>query len=113
MNRVLNIGSDKVCFEAERLIIHATEPMDLPIREFCKIPVYYQGQKYCMRSKRAGEHPYAAVYELCPWPASLQESSTRHLIYDEAYVAERDEAAAVRRRHERLHLLLLPAYPLL
>jgi hypothetical protein len=31
----VNIGSDKVCVEPERLIIHAAEPMDLPIREFC------------------------------------------------------------------------------
>ena len=113
MNRVLNVGSDKVCAESERLIIHAAEPMDVPIREFCKIPVYYLGQKYYVLSKRTGERPYAAVYVLCPWPTGLLESSTRHLIYDEAYVAERDKIASVRRRNERFHLLLLPAYPLL
>ncbi len=113
MSGVLSIGRDKVTVEPERLMIYAAEPMDLPIREFCKVPVYFRGIKYYARSRRAGEGPCAVMYELWPWPAGLQESSTRQLIYDEAYVAERDRLALIRRRHERLFLVLLPIYPLL
>ena len=113
MSRILNIGRDKVCLEPERLIIHAVEPMDLPIREFCRVPVYFEGQKYYVRSKSVGERPRGVVYELWPWPPELQEASTRPVFYDEAYVIERDKMAATRRQQARLHLVLLPLYPLL
>jgi len=113
MSRILNIGPDKVCLGPDRLIIHAAEPMDLPIREFCRVPVYFEGHKYYVRSKQAGERPRAVVYELWPWPPELQEASTRLVFYDEAYVIERDKMAATRRRHELFHLVLLPLYPLL
>ena len=113
MNCILNIGTDRVCLEPERLIIHAAEPMDLPIREFCKVPVHFQGQKYYVRAKQAGERPCAVVYELWPWPPELHEASTQQLFYDEAYVTERNRMAATRRRHERRHWVLLPLYPLL
>lgn len=113
MSRSLNIGTDRVCLEPERLIIHAAEPMDLPIRESCKVPVYFQGQKYYVHSKQAGECSRAVVYELWPWPPELQEASSRQVFYDEAYVIERNKLAATRRHHGRVHLVLLPFYPLL
>ena len=113
MERVVTIGSDEVRVEHERLIIHAAEPMDLPIREFCRVPLYFEGREYYLRSKRKGERPYVIVYELWPWPTDLHERSSRQVIYDESYVAERDAQAAERRRHEWLHLALLPFYPLL
>jgi len=113
VERVVNIGSDEVCLEGERLIIHAAERMDLPIREFCRVPLYFQGRRYYLHSKHRGQRPYAMVYELLPWPADSHEASTRHVIYDEAYVIERDKMAAKARRHEWLHTALLPFYPLL
>ncbi len=113
MSRILDIGTDKVCLEPERLIIHAAEPMDLPIREFCRVPVYFQGRKYYVRSQQAGERPRGVVYELWAWPPGLREASTRQVFYDQAYVIERDKVAATGRRHERFHFVLLPLYPLL
>ena len=110
---MMTIGSDQVDVVGERLMIHAAEPMDWPIREFCRVPIYFEGRKYYVRSKRKGERPCKAVYELWPWPAELHESARQHVIYDEAYVNERDALAARRRGYELVHLLLLPAYPLL
>jgi hypothetical protein len=109
----VNIGSDKVCLEQGRLIIHAVEPMDWAIREFSRVPVYFQDQKYYVRSKREGERPYRVVYELWPWPEDVHEASTKWVVYDETYVGERDKAAAKARRKERLYAVLLPVYPLL
>jgi len=37
VDRLMNIGSDKVCVGPERLIIHAAEPMDLPTRGLCSL----------------------------------------------------------------------------
>ena len=113
LHRIVNIGSDQTEMEGDRLIIHAAESMDWPIREFCRVPIWFEGRKYYVRSKRKGERPYAMVYELWPWPADLHEASTRQVVYGEAYVVERDKSAASRRGHEHFHAVLLPVYPLL
>ncbi len=109
----IQIGSDTVYQEDNRLIIHATEAMDWPIREFSRVPIYVLGHKYYLRSKRAGEHPPAVVYELWPWPDHQFEKANISVIYDAAYVAERNQLAASTRRHELVYYLLLPLYPLL
>jgi uncharacterized RDD family membrane protein YckC len=110
---IMNIGSDEVFFEGECVVIHAAEPMDWPIREFCKVPIWFQGRKYYLRSKRNAEQPGPIVYELWPWPADLHDASPHAVVYDEAYAIERDKAAAKGRRHEWLYLALLPLYPFL
>jgi hypothetical protein len=107
------MASDKVCVETERLIVHAAEAMDWPVREFCRVPIIFRGQKYYVRSKRDGERAHTFIYELWLWPEKLQEASVREVVYDEAYVIERDKAAARSRRRDRLHFILLPFYPFL
>lgn len=110
---LVNIGSDEVCVERERVVIHAAEPMDWPVREFCRVPILFQGSKYYLRSKTTGEQPRKNIYELWPWPAELHEESPRVILYNEAYVADRDSAAADGRRREWANRLLLPLYPFL
>jgi len=84
---VMNIGSDEVVFDGERIVIHAAEPMDWPVREFCKVPVFFRGRKYYLRSKRGVEQPRPMVYELWPWPADLHEASQHTVVYDEVHCA--------------------------
>ena len=109
----MNIGRDEVCFKGECVVIHAAEAMDWPVREFCKVPIWFQGRKYYLRSKRSGEQPRPILYELWPWPSDLHEASPHAVVYDEAYVLERDEGAARTRRYQRVYLALLPFYPFL
>ena len=109
----MNVGSDKVELEEWRVLIHAVEPMDWPIREYCRVPIYLCGHKFYVRSKREGQDPYRVVYELWAWPEDVHEASTKSVVYDEAYVAERNRAAKEARRKERLYAILFPAYPLL
>ena len=71
----MKIGSDQIYSDAEILIIHAAAPMDWQIREFCKVPILFQGRKYYLRSKRKTEQPRKMVYELCPWPPDLHNAS--------------------------------------
>lgn len=78
-----------------------------------KVPIYFCEQKYYVRSKRKGERPHQVIYELWPWPEDLHEASPRSVVYNEAYVIERNRAAAIARRHEGLYAVLLPLYPLL
>ena len=109
----VNIGSDRVDLEQGRLLIHAIEPMDWPIREYCRVPIYFCEQKFYLRSKHEGQRPYRVVYELWAWPEDVHEASTKCVVYDEAYVTERNQAAVAARRKERLYAILLPTYPFL
>ena len=109
----MKIGSDKVDLQNERLIIHARETMAWPIREFCRVPISIQGQKYYLRSRRPAERPFAMIYELWPWPVNMHEASNKEIVYDEAYVLERDMTEVKNRRHELLYWVLVPLYPFL
>lgn len=109
----LQIGSDQVTFESDCVIIHATESMDWPIREFCKVPIWFRDQKYYLRSKQTGQPPHAMIYELAPWPADLHDQSPKHITYDESYVTERNRLAGSVRKHDRAYYILVLFYPLL
>src|SRR5207245_5020271 len=87
--------------------------MDWPVREFCKVPILFDGRKYYLRSNRSAKPPRPMIYELWPWPADLHEASPNAVVYDAAYAIERDKAAAKARRLQRLYLALIPLYPFL
>jgi hypothetical protein len=110
---MMNIGSDKVYVEGDRVSIHAAEPMDWPVREFHKVPILFQGKKYYLRSKRSAEPPRPTIYELWPWPLDLHEASPQSVVYNEAYILKRDQAAANACRRHMIYLILLPFYPFL
>lgn len=110
---IVRVGSDRVCVGEDRVVIEAAELMDWPLREFCRVPIFFEGRKYFLHRLGQAEKPYAKRYELCPWPANLHEESPRTVCYDTAYVANRDQLARQQRRFDRLHLLLLPLYPFL
>ena len=106
------VGSDTVCLEDDRLVIHAAKPMDWPVREFKRVPIYFQNRKYYLRAKIEAESPHAIRYELWPWTDEHGSASTLFIVYDESYVQERDAAWKTERRREFLRLALLPVYPL-
>lgn len=87
--------------------------MDWPVREFYRVPVYFEGRKYYVRGCVEADAPFAKRYELAPWPAHQPEQTTRLVVYDEAYVAERDAVARTQRASDRWHLILLPFFPFL
>jgi hypothetical protein len=109
----LMIGSDKVVFEGDLVVIHATEPMDWRLREFCKVPIWFRDQKYFLQSKRTGQPPRGVIYELAPWPENLHEVSPDSICYDEEFVIERNRLNGSVRRHDRFNPILLPFYPFL
>lgn len=109
----MNIGSDRIYRQDDRVFIQAVEPMDWPVREFCRVAIFFEGRRYYLCSKWAAERPYAMVYELRPWPSDLHEASTVSVVYDEAYVLERDQAAMTGRRQDHVYLALVLFYPFL
>ena len=110
----LFIATDKVVVGEDLVVIHATEPMDWRIREFSKVPIWFCGQKFYLRSKRTGEPPHAFVYELAPWPEDLHGvESSQSIRYDADYVNERNRLAGSVRRHDRSYHFLVPLYPFL
>src|SRR5258708_1059595 len=110
---IIQIGTDRVCVGAEGIVIEARESMDWPVREFCRMPIYFEGRKYFVRNSGEAAPPYARRYELWPWPSDQPEQTLGMVTYDESYVATRDATARSRRADDRWHLFLLPFYPFL
>ena len=108
------IGPDKVIFHDDAVIIWAAREMsDWQVREFCRIPIYFQGRKYYLKRRSRMDPPYVMGYELEAWPAEYQGESTLSINYGEQYVAERDRGARTDQQNELLRLALLTIYPLL
>jgi hypothetical protein len=110
---VISVETDRVCLHGDHLIIEAVEPMDWPVREFCRVPIFFEARKFHVRRVTDGIAPFARRYELWPWPADLHDQSTQSVSYDATYVKARDEAARARRGRDRWHLVLLPFFPFL
>ncbi|MDB6059148.1 MAG: hypothetical protein JWO95_2992 [Verrucomicrobiales bacterium] len=110
----LFVATDKVVFEGDHVLIHATEPMDWRIREFCKVPIWFRDKKYYLRSKQTGQPPRGVIYELVPWPEDLHGAeSPQSIRYDEDYVIARNHLGGSVRRHDRFYHVLAPLYPFL
>ena len=110
----LQVGPDKVRVSGDEVIIRAKRAMvDWTVREFCCVPIYFNGDKYFLLRKTAASLPYAIEYTLAPWHSDLGAESSRSIVYDEAYVAHRDAQFRSERRHERIYPALMCFYPLL
>ena len=79
--RVIEFGSDLVVETPDALIILASRPMDWPVREFQRVPVFVFGEKYLIRSRSPAQPPHAMRYELIPWPEHLHEESNESVNY--------------------------------
>ena len=108
-----DIGSDHVTMVGETVIIDAKRRIiDWSVREFHRQPIFFFHRKYYLRTRSAGVPPFAARYELAPWPEDRHDESRQSFIYDEAFVAERDRHFVEERKRDLLWYSLLPLYPL-
>ncbi len=108
------IGPDRVLQLEDAVLVYTPREMtDWQVREFCRMPIFFQGVKYYLLRKARGEPPFTFCYELAPWPADLFEESKLAIQYDEAYVARRDEGEHTDRIDEFGRAFLLPLYPFL
>jgi len=111
---VIQVGGDEVRILPDHVQIHARHPIaDWSVRDFCRHPIYFSGQKYYLRQRRAAMPPRAACYELVPWPADLHEESPVSFTYDEEFVARRDIEFRTEKQRTVLWHVLLPLYPFL
>lgn len=109
----LRVGPDLTCVEGDALVVYAVTPMDWPIREFCRVPIFVRGWKYYLRDKAKAQPPFAMRYELCRWPDDLHDESNQPVTYDEFYVRQRDLDALAERRANLAYFFLVPFSPLL
>lgn len=110
--QAIPVGSDLVEVAEDHIVIHARHPfLDWRVREFCKQPIFFDGQKFYLRSRHKDTAPYVIRYELKPWPEDLHDESSAKFVYDESLVAERDADFNTERQRTVLWYLLLPFYP--
>jgi hypothetical protein len=108
------VATDLVEITDDGLVIHARHPIpDWSIREFCRQPIFFAGQKYYLRSRQDGRAPFAVIYDLAPWPADVFEESGAKFVYDEEFVLQRDAEFGTERTRTIIWYLLLPLYPVL
>jgi hypothetical protein len=109
----IHVGPDLTCVEGDALVIYAVTPMDWPVREFFRVPIFVRGWKYYLRQKSKAKPPFAMRYELCRWPDDSHDESNLPVTYDELYVRQRDLDALAERRANRAYFFLVPFSPLL
>jgi hypothetical protein len=108
------MGTDQVSFVGKAVVIYAKREMpDWEVRGFQRNAIYFQGHKYYLANQSPAKPPYLVRYELHAWPENFHDESKISFTYDEASVAERDQAVKVDRYEGTAHYALLPLYPLL
>lgn len=110
----ITVGPDLVEIGERTVTIFAMRPMpEWTVREFCIVPIFFRDHKFYLKRKSPGPAPYAFQYELAPWFPQLGTESTLKIVYDEDYVAERDQHVRAVRRQDHLHSALFAIYPFL
>src|SRR5437867_4362748 len=95
----INVGPDQVTIEGNKVTIEARHALpEWQVREYVRIPVYFQEKKYFLRQKSPGQKPFAMRYVLELWPEDGCATTSRVMLeYNEQVVAERE--AAIRGGH--------------
>lgn len=107
------IHTDRAEFVRECVIVYARRVMpDWSVREFCRQPVLFRGQRYYVCETGPAEPPFARRYLLAPWPPELHDASPHTICYDEDYVRRRDRHFCADRVEEKIHWALLCLLPL-
>jgi hypothetical protein len=96
----LTLGRDQLLLEPERLVIHSpVDMLDWQVREFRKLRIEHGGRGWELVAKLPGARD-TIRYELVPWPQDRTDLPGGVVVYDEAYVALRDEASRAEARAE-------------
>jgi hypothetical protein len=85
---------------------------DWQVREYCRIPIRFQNQKYYLSKREPGEKPYAVRYRLTPWGDSGITRSGE-IFYDEQSVTERENDLKTGQYESATRAVLLIFYPFL
>jgi hypothetical protein len=110
---LIRIGPDEVVIADDGVVVLSPADMRWPVREFCRVPIWFRETRYYLRSKEFEATHQRYVYRLCHWPADHAQASSETIVYDDQYVAERDADSALTRNKERMRLFLLLFYPFL
>jgi hypothetical protein len=110
----MRVGADRVFLKGDVVVILARrEIRDWQVREFAQQAIFFRGGKYYLRRRSRIRQPFAFRYELSPWPEGCREPLRESFIYDEAFVAARDQHHRRERIHSAAWYVLMPLSPLL
>jgi hypothetical protein len=103
--------TDTVDIEGERLLILSPNPMpDWRVGgPYTKLAVHFRDRRYALVKIDSAADGYR--YTLEPWPLVPNDFASREVVYDEAYVREREASVALHRKRRRQRWFLLPALP--
>jgi hypothetical protein len=99
--RTRAIGTDKVLVKDDgAVVVHASSPMpDWRATRYRKTAVVFEDRTYFVATRTTLPGGWCR-YLLQPWPEDLHDSPARTVLYDEAYVLEREERRRAQQKHE-------------
>jgi hypothetical protein len=113
-SNVIRIGPDQVTIAPDEVIIDVRHEMsDWDVREYDRVPIYFQDKKFFLADKRRAKPPHALRYTLKPWPEGEHTGSRQFHTYDAEVVAERESGHRTGIRDEVIRCYLLLLYPFL
>jgi hypothetical protein len=107
---LLGVAGDSVRLDDNRIVIVSPEPMpDWKVGRYRRTAIHFRGTRYAVVGTRPvlGGHEYV----LEPWPARPNELASQEIVYDDAYVRERQDQAEAVREQKRQFWMILPAWP--
>ena len=87
------VGPDVVLYFGEKVVVCAAKEMpEWESRESSRPAIEFEGKRYYLSRKLRGDEERPIRYELAPWPDFGGIRPKNVIVYDEDYVALRDEA---------------------
>jgi hypothetical protein len=110
----IKVGRDRVTISGNQVIIDACHSFaDWQVREFARIPIYFQDKKYFLCQKAQAQKPFVVRYTLELWPEDNREPSRTAFDYNEEIVAERDGEIRGGKNDDIIRAVLLIVFPFL
>jgi hypothetical protein len=104
--------TDTLRWEGERLVILSPTPMpEWRVGRYRKLAIRFRDRRYLLAEAEPAHGGYR--YALDPWPLRVNELASQEIVYDAAYVREREARVVLLRKLQRQWWALTPAIPFL
>ncbi len=109
----LTIGSDSVLFKEGEVVIYSSYDMeDWKVTSYRKAAIVFKDKTYFLVSKSMMEDG-TFRYKLREWPEDHVDLPSQSIVYDEEYVAERNDYYIKAERLKKVSILMIVIQPLL
>jgi hypothetical protein len=104
--------TDTLRWEGESLVVLSPTPMpEWRVGKYRKLAIRFRDRRYALTVAEPAHGGYR--YVLDPWPLIVNEHESQEIVYDDAYVQEREANVVLFRKRQRQWWALRPVLPFL